>query len=45
MSIAQAQRIKELEAALAELRARVSALEAKAEKKTLSLPKKEAANG
>lgn len=45
MSIALHQRIKDLETLVAELRARVSALEAKAEKKTLSLPKKEAANG
>ena len=41
MSIAQAQRIKELEALVAELCARVAALEQKA--KPLSLPKKDAA--
>lgn len=42
MSIAQTQRIKELEALVAELCARVAVLEQKAERKPLSLPKKDA---
>lgn len=42
MSIAQAQQIKELKALVAELCARVAELEKKAEKKPLSLPKKDA---
>lgn len=41
MSIAQAQRIKELEALVAELCLRVAELERKAERKTMSLPKKD----
>lgn len=42
MSIAQSERIKKLEALVAELCLRVAELEKKAERKPLSLPKKEA---